>query len=98
MEAWREVWRRAIAPQLSQSCLEALRRALVAAPGSAAAGELLQGQTLSPCPDPEHLDHPPEKACPLALALWRGKGLATVDEVQSAWEVLADGAERRLGD
>jgi hypothetical protein len=63
MEAWRDTWRRGVAPLLSTDGLEALRKALAEDDV-----RLLQGATTTPPPLHCVQDWPVEAACPIGYA------------------------------
>src|SRR5438067_534253 len=69
-EAWRTVWRQALAPRLPTPALEALGRAL-----AGDAPDLLQGATTHPPPGDGPDREPVAAACALAYGGWRGVGL-----------------------
>jgi hypothetical protein len=93
MNAWQKVFRDGIAPQLSTRALEELHKAL-----SRDDPALLQGATTEPPPCPENDPCPVEAACPIALAGWRGEGLATVAEVEDFFARIVFEADRALGE
>lgn len=83
MEDWRRIWREQVEPRLPAEGLKALAAALATCDG-----ELTSGTTVAPwvgtCPT-----MPPLCACPVGYALWKGRGLRTVFEVQAAFSALA---------
>lgn len=93
MEAWRLVWRRGLAPELSTAGLEALREALIADDP-----RLTQGSTTTPPPLMTVLDWPVEAACALGYCGWQGDGLETVGEVEEYFARVCFEADQRLGE
>jgi hypothetical protein len=93
MESWRKVWREGLAPQISTSGLEALRRALIRDDA-----RLLQGATTSPPPLQCVQDWPVEAACGLGYCGWQGDGLETVAEVEEYFARACFEADQRLGE
>ncbi len=77
MEAWRNVWRNGIAPQLSTKGLEALAQAC-----REDSPKLIQGATTSPPPLQCVQDWDTEAACLIGFAGWQGDGLKTVADVE----------------
>ncbi len=90
MESWRSCWRRGIAPQLSTSGLEALRKGLIDDDP-----KLLQGATTSPPPLQCVEDWPCERACPLGYPAMQ-TGSVTVRQVERAFSRLCEGAEKTM--
>jgi len=90
-EAWVKCWRDGLAPLLPGAGLEALRLALAEDDP-----ELLQGATTKPPPLACVREWPCEACCPVAYALWRGLGLATVGEVEEFWARLCFEADLAL--
>jgi hypothetical protein len=83
IEPWQRVFREALVPLLSRNELLILRDALERDEPT-----LLQGQTVSP-PGLECVwDWPVEGACLIAYPAWKGRGLTTVGEVESAFAQL----------
>jgi hypothetical protein len=93
MDAWRKVWREAVAPQLPTRGLEVLRRALERDDPS-----LVQGVTTDPPPLAEALDRPVQAACAIGYCGWLGEGLGTVAEVEAYFAGVCEGADERLGE
>jgi hypothetical protein len=93
MESWRKVWRDGLAPQLSTTSLEALRRALLTDDP-----RLLQGATTSPPPLQCVQDWPVEAACVLGFCGWQGEGLETVAQVEEFFARACFEADQRLGE
>jgi len=93
MESWREDWREGLAPQLSRTGLEALRKALVSDDA-----RLLQGATTNPPPLQCVQDWPVEAACALGFCGWKGDGLETVAQVEEFFIRVCFEADQRLGD
>jgi hypothetical protein len=77
MENWRQVWRKGVAPLLSDNALAVLHRALVEDDPC-----LMQGVTTFPSPLQCVRDWPCEAACALGYCGWQGEGLETVAEVE----------------
>src|SRR5437868_4607007 len=77
MNAWQQVWREGIAPQLSTPGLLAIRDALAADDP-----RLTQGAVTSPPPLQCADAFPVEGACAIGFAAWQGDGLATVGAVE----------------
>jgi hypothetical protein len=91
LEAWRDCWRRGFEPQISDSGLEALRRALLDDDPN-----LIQGATTVPPPMQCCQDWPVERACPVGYAGWRGDGLRTVLEVEEYFAAVCFVADQRV--
>jgi hypothetical protein len=89
--AWRDVWRRGIAPLLAREDLQALLEALRRDDPT-----LLQGRTLEPCYAPGMDDFPCQGGCLLAYAGWRGQGLRTLGEVDEYFARLCFSADAAL--
>jgi hypothetical protein len=93
MESWRKVWREGLAPLLSTTGLQALRRGL--ADDDA---RLLQGATTTPPPLQCVQDWPVESACALGYCGWQGEGLETVAEVEEFFARMCFEIDVRLGE
>ncbi len=93
MESWRAVWRRGIAPSLSDAGLAALKVAL-----TNDSPQLLQGATTSPPPLPCVHDWPPEAACLIGFCGWKGEGLTTVTEVEEYFSRVCAAADQAIGE
>ena len=93
MESWRKVWREGLAPQISTTGLDALRRALLNNDT-----RLLQGATTMPPPLQCVQDWPVEGACGLGYCGWQGDQLETVSEVEEFFARACFEADQRLGE
>src|SRR5579884_2437240 len=93
MESWRKVWRDGVAPLLSNTALEALRRGLVSDDA-----RLIQGATTTPPPLQCVQDWPVEAACALGYCGWQGEGLESVAEVEEYFARLCFEVDQRLGE
>ncbi len=93
MESWRKVWREGLAPLLSTTSLETLRRALLSDDP-----RLLQGATTTPPPLQCVQDWPVEAACALGFCGWQGEGLETVAEVEEFFARMCFEIDQRLGE
>jgi hypothetical protein len=93
MESWRKVWREAVAPVLSTSSLEAVRRGLAKDDP-----RLLQGATTSPAPLQCVQDWPVEGACLIGYAGWQAEGLESVGEVEEFFARMCFEIDHRLGE
>jgi hypothetical protein len=93
LEDWRHCWRVGFAAQFSDSGLVALRRALAEDDP-----KLIQNGTTTPPPLQCVFDWPPEGACPVGYAGWRGDGLETVGEVENYFGAVYCQAAIRLRD
>jgi hypothetical protein len=93
MESWRKVWREGLAPLLSTSGLEALRRGLVNDDD-----RLLQGATTTPPPLQCVQEWPVEAACVLGYCGWQGNDLETVAEVEEFFARVCFEVDQRLGE
>jgi hypothetical protein len=92
-EPWRRVWRKGIAPFLSEKALEALQRALVSDDA-----RLTQGITTVPTHTRSVQDWPVHNACALAFCGWQGEGLETVAEVEEFFARVCFEIDERLGE
>ena len=93
MESWRKVWREGLAPLLSTTGLDALRRGL-----QSDDARLLQGATTTPPPLQCVQDWPVEAACALGYCGWQGDGLETVAEVEEFFARMCFEIDQRLGE
>ncbi len=93
MESWRKVWRDGVAPLLSNTALEALRRGLVSDDA-----RLIQGATTTPPTLQCVQDWPVEAACALGYCGWQGDGLETVAEVEEFFACMCFEIDQRLGE
>lgn len=93
MESWRKVWREGLAPLLSMTSLEALRRGVINDDA-----RLLQGATTTPPPLQCVQDWPVEAACALGYCGWQGEGLETVAEVEEFFARMCFEIDQRLGE
>jgi len=93
MDSWRNVWREGLAPLLSTTSLEVLRRALLTDDS-----RLLQGATTTPPPLQCVQDWPVEAACALGYCGWQGEGLESVAEVEEYFARLCFEVDQRLGE
>jgi hypothetical protein len=93
MEAWRQVWREGVAPQLSTTGLKALQKAL-----HADDERLLQGATTSPPPLHCVRDWAVEGACVIGYCGWQGDGLQTVSEVEEFFAQVCFEVDKALGE
>jgi hypothetical protein len=93
MESWRKVWRKGVAPLLSNPALESLQRALTEDDA-----RLLQGSTTTPPPLQCVQDWPVEAACALGFCGWQGEGLETVAEVEEFFARTCFEVDERLGE
>jgi len=93
MASWRKVWRKGIAPLLSNEALDALGRGLLHDDA-----RLLQGATTTPPPLQCVQDWPVEAACVLGYCGWKGDGLETVAEVEEFFARICHEICFRLGD
>jgi hypothetical protein len=90
MDAWRQVWRVGLAPQISTAGLEALRSALIADDS-----RLIQGSTTTPPSMGVYVqDWPVESACALGYCGWKGEGLQTVGQIENYFSDLCYKADR----
>jgi hypothetical protein len=92
-EAWRNVWRKGVVPNLTVGNLRALRRALLDDDPA-----LLQGATTTPPPLACVADWPVEGACPFGLCGWEGDGLCLVGEVEEFFAKLCFKVDEELGE
>lgn len=92
MDAAIVCFREGFLPFLSLEEREALLRAL-----RSRDPRLVRGRTTEPPPLAICLDWPVERADPVAYALWQGRGLTTVDEVEGAWAQACAACDQRLG-
>jgi len=93
MDSWRKVWREGLAPLLSTTSLEVLRRALLSDDS-----RLLQGATTTPPPLQCVQDWPVEAACALGYCGWQGEGLETVAEVEEFFARMCFEIDQRMGE
>lgn len=93
MDSWQKVWREGLAPLLSTTSLETLRRALVQDDA-----RLLQGATTTPPPLQCVQDWPVEAACAIGYCGWQGEGLETVAEVEEFFARMCFEIDQRLGE
>ena len=93
MESWRKVWREGLAPVLSTTGLDALRKALLHDDV-----RLLQGATTTPPPLQCVQDWPVEAACGLGYCGWQGEGLETVAEVEEYFARVCFEVDQLLGE
>jgi hypothetical protein len=92
MEAWRDCWRKGVAPLLSTRGLEALRQALVEDDPS-----LLQGETTRPLALTPDYSETPKGACAMGYSAWKGDGLATVREVELFFQHACREVDQLMG-
>jgi hypothetical protein len=93
MEAWRKVWREAVAPLLPTRGLQVLLRGLERDDPL-----LVQGATTDPQPMQEAMDRPVQGACAIGYCGWLGEGLGTVAEVEEYFAGVCRAADERLGE
>ena len=93
MESWRQVWRQAILPLLSDEAIKALQNGLAEDDV-----HLLQGRTTNPPPLMEFTDLCVDGACPLGYCAWQGEGLQTVGEVEEWFARMCFEVDKRLGE
>jgi hypothetical protein len=93
MESWRQVWRSAVAPLLSDRHLEVLERALACNDR-----RLIQGGTTSPPPMRCIRDWPVDQACPLAFAGWQGDGLPDVEAAEEFFARACFSIDQQIGE
>jgi hypothetical protein len=93
MDSWRKVWREGLAPLLSTTSLEVLRRALLSDDS-----RLLQGATTTPPPLQCVQDWPVEAACALGYCGWQGEGLETVAEVEEFFARMCFEIDQRMAE
>lgn len=93
MEAWRKVWREALAPLLSRSSLLVLKAAL-----ESDDPRLIQRQVSQPPPLQCVQDWPCEGGCLIGFAGWQGEGLETVREVEEFFAHVCFEIDQRLGE
>src|SRR5437588_819359 len=93
MESWRKVWREGLAPVLSTTGLDSLRKALLNDDA-----RLLQGATTTPPPLQCVQDWPVEAACGLGYCGWQGEGLETVAEVEEYFARVCFEVDQLLGE
>jgi hypothetical protein len=93
MESWRLVWRKGIAPLLSDRALAALEKALLNDDP-----RLIQGATTTPPPLQCVQDWDVEGACALGYCGWQGEGLNSVGEVEEYFSRLCHEIDLRLGE
>jgi hypothetical protein len=93
MNSWQKVWRDGLAPLLSTTSLEVLRRALINDDP-----RLLQGATTTPPPLQCVQDWPVEAACALGFCGWQGEGLETVAEVEEFFARMCFEIDQRMGE
>ena len=92
-EAWRHVWRKGLAPTLTDDNLEALRKALAEDDA-----RLVQGATTQPPPLMCVQDWPVEAACLIGVCGWLGDGLQTVAEVEEFFAKTCFKIDERMGE
>lgn len=90
--AWKVVWRKGIAPQLTVGALVALKKALLTDDV-----RLLQGATTSPPPFNTVKKFPVDAACALGYCGWQGEGLSTAEQVDDYFHQLCWEAEKLSG-
>jgi hypothetical protein len=93
VSAWQQVFRAGIAPQLSNSALQALQEALRRDDPA-----LIQGATTLPAAGLATDAQPVVAACAIALAGWRGEGLPSVGAVEDYLAGIVHAADRALGE
>jgi hypothetical protein len=93
MDSWQMVWREGLAPLLTTTSLESLRRALINDDA-----RLLQGATTTPPPLQCVQDWPVEAACAIGFCGWQGEGLETVAEVEEFFARMCFEIDQRLGE
>lgn len=92
-EAWREVWRRAVAPSLSTAGLLALRAGLLADDPA-----LIQGATTQPPAFDLTREWPAEAACAIGYCGLKGDGLAALEDVEAYFGEVCLAIDERLGE
>ena len=92
MEAWRNVWRVGVVPQMSSARLEALRHALLTDDPA-----LIQGATTSPPPLDCVKDWPVEAACAISFCGWDSQ-TNTVGKVEEHFAKTCFEADKLLGE
>mgnify|MGYP001561308723 CR=1 FL=1 len=93
MEIWRRVWRRGLAPQLSDAGLGVLRAAL-----QTDDPRLIQGEIVTTGRWPARLAWDrPAAGCVIGLCGWLGEGLETVGEVEDYFTTVAFAIDDLLG-
>src|ERR1051325_4104826 len=93
LEAWRAVWRRGIAPQLSTKGLLCLKTALQTDDPA-----LIQGATTTPPALQCVQDWPVQAACLIGYPGWKGDGLVTVAQVEERFADLCEKADEAIGE
>jgi hypothetical protein len=93
MESWRHVWRKGLAPLLSDAHLQALRKAL-----REDDPRLRQGQTTDPPPLQCVQDWPCEGACLVGYAGWQADGLQTVGEIEEFFARMCYRMDENMGE
>ena len=93
IEHWRKVWRKGIAPSLSERELQALRTGLLTDDPT-----LIQGATTSPPPLQCSQEWPVEAACALGYCGWQSEGLQTVQEVEKYFARKCFEVDKRMGE
>ena len=93
MEIWRKVWRTGIVPQLADTGLVALRKALMTDDP-----RLVQGSTCLP-PALEAIgEEAVEGACAIGFCGWHGEGHAEVGSLEAFFERVCSIADSTLDD
>jgi hypothetical protein len=93
MEMWKKVWREGLAPLLSATELETLRRGLVRDDR-----RLIQRSTCCPPPSEVFHEEAVEGACALGYCGWQAERLETVAEVEQFFIQTCVAADERLGE
>lgn len=93
MQSWVHVWRKGLAPLLSDNQLQALRKGLAEDDI-----RLVQGATTQPPPLQCVQDWPCEAACATAYPGWIGDELKTVGEVEEFFAKMCYAMDQNLGE
>lgn len=91
MESWKLVWRKGFVPNLTESHLQALKKAL-----ETDDTRLIQGATTTPPPLMCVQDWPVEAADALGFMGWQGSDLETVGQVEEFFAKLCFEADQKL--
>jgi hypothetical protein len=93
MQSWRNVWRKGVAPLLSDESLKALQQALVNDDP-----RLVQGATSLGAGIECGQDWPVEACCALGYCGWQGDGLETVAEVEEFFARMCLAIDGAMGE